>query len=98
MRMKISEARKGLRVRLSDEAKARHTLPADIAIDLRRSMLIPRHEGTLRSGRVLHSQPPYEEGLFVYVKWDGLPTPEKWHLADLVSCEPRRAAPPEGGV
>jgi len=84
--MRISEARKGLRVCLSDEARKRYTLPTDIQIDLKRAMLIPRIVGTLRSGRVLHSQPPHEEGLFVYVVWDGLSTPEPWHLTDLVEA------------
>lgn len=85
--MRISEARKGLRVRLSDEAKARYTLDIDTQIDLKRDMLIPRREGTLRSGRVIRlDTSKYEEGLVVYVLWDGLRTPEAWHLADLAAA------------
>lgn len=83
--MRISEAKKGLRVRLADEVRKRYLLDTDLAIDLRRSMLNPREAGTLRSGRVLRSDTAkgYEEGLVVYVKWDEMPTPEAWHLTDL---------------
>lgn len=81
--MKISEVKGKMRVRLTPEVRERHTLPVDTQIDLRRSMLIPREGGTLTSGRILRQRPGYEEGLFVRVKWDGLPTPESWHLRDL---------------
>lgn len=81
--MKISEAKKSLRVRLSEEARLRLTLDPDVAADLGRSMLIPRELGTLTSGRVLRQRPGYEEGLFVRVKWDDLATVESWHLVDL---------------
>lgn len=84
----MSDVRKGLRVRLSDAARARYTLPTDIQIDLKRSMLIPRNEGTVRSPRVLVSCPPYEEGLCVYVVWDGLASPEKWDLLNLEQARP----------
>lgn len=81
--MRMSEVRKGARVRLSAEAKALRTLPTDVAIDLGRSMLIPRGEGTVRSPKPVALRPPYEEGLVVYVNWDGLRSPEAWHLTDL---------------
>lgn len=86
--MKISEAKKGLRVMLSTETLAQHMLDPDVAISLDRSMLISRHLGTLRSGRVIRLRPPYEEGLVVYVVWDGLKTPEAWHLTDLSPARP----------
>lgn len=69
--MKMGEARKGLRVYPADPTKF--------------NPLIPRVEGTLTSGRITTFQPPYEEGLFVRVKWDGMPTPEYWHLTDLIA-------------
>lgn len=81
--MKMSEVRKGLRVRLSEEARLRHTLDPDTQIDLGRAMLIPRNEGTLRSPKPIALKRPYEEGLVAYVIWDGLRTPEAWHLKDL---------------
>ena len=82
--MKISEAKKGLRVRLTPKVKARYTLDIDVQIDLRRAMLIPRDLGTLRSGRVLTAHKVgEEEGAFVVVMWDGLRSPEKWHLTEL---------------
>lgn len=77
-----------MRVQLTPEVRARYLLPTDIAIDLRRSMLIPRNEGTLTSGRILRQRPGYEEGLFVRVKWDGLATPESWHIRDLEPANP----------
>ena len=70
--MKMSEAKKGLRVCLIPERFAQWEASP-----------IQRKFGTLTSGRILHSQPPYEEGLMVRVKWDGLKTPESWHLTDL---------------
>ncbi len=74
--MKISEARKGLRVTLSEPVANRYT----------GTYAEPwRVAGTLTSGRILHSKPPYEEGLFVRVKWDALTTPESWHLEDLAA-------------
>lgn len=79
----MSEVKGKMRVVLAPEARARHLLPTDLAIDLRRSMLIPRDGGTLTSGRILRQRPGYEEGLFVRVMWDGLRTPESWHIADL---------------
>jgi len=81
--MKISEAKKGLRVQLSAKARALHTLEPETAAQLGRSMLIPREFGTLISGRILKNKPGHEEGLFVRVIWDGLRTPESWHLVDL---------------
>ncbi len=81
--MKMSEVRKGVRVKLSDEARARHTLDIDVQIDLRRAMLIPRDEGTMRSPKPVASRPGYEEGLFAYVLWDGHRCHEAWHLHDL---------------
>lgn len=74
--MRMGEVRKGLRVQLSAAARARHTLPNG-------TTPIPRIEGTVRSPRPIATRPPYEEGLVVYVVWDGLPTPERWHLIDL---------------
>ena len=74
--MKMREARKGLRVRLRDELG---------------STVIERTVGTLTSGCIRASKPPYEEGLFVRVKWDTLPMPENWHLVDLVPVEAARA-------
>lgn len=88
--MKISEVRGKMRVCLSDEVRDRYTLPIDTQIDLKRRMLIPRVVGTLTSGRILRQRPGYEEGLFVRVKWDGLPTPENWHLSDLVPAKEAR--------
>lgn len=70
--MKMSEAKKGLRVCLTPEAYRRNDSP-----------LIQRHFGTLTSGRVVALKRPYEEGLVCRVKWDGLTTPENWHLTDL---------------
>ncbi len=81
--MKISESKKGLRVRLTDAVRVQYIMPIDAQIDLGRTMLNPREAGTLRSGRVLRQRPGYEEGLFVYVKWDEMPTPEAWHIHDL---------------
>jgi hypothetical protein len=81
--MRISEVRRGLRVRLSVSAKARHTLSDEVASRFGRSMLIPRVEGTVRSRKPIALRPPYEEGLVVYVNWDGLRSPEAWHLLDL---------------
>jgi hypothetical protein len=79
----MSEVRKGIRVRLAPEAKARYTLDIDTQIDLGRSMLIPRDEGTVRSPRPVVLKRPYEEGIVVYVMWHGLRSPEAWHLTDL---------------
>jgi hypothetical protein len=81
--MRMSEVRKGLRVRLSEEARLRYTLDIDTQIDLGRAMLIPRIEGTLRSPKPLALKRPYEEGIVAYVMWDGLRSPEAWHLTDL---------------
>jgi hypothetical protein len=81
--MRMGEVRKGARVRLSDKARALHTLPDEIAATLGRSMLIMRVEGTVRSPRPVALRRPYEEGLVAYVIWDGLRTPEAWHLVDL---------------
>lgn len=75
--MRMGEAAKGLRVCLTPEVFARH-----------QDSMVVRTFGTLTSGRILHSQPPYEEGLTVRVKWDGLTTPENWHLADLAAATP----------
>ena len=73
--MKMSEVRGKMRVRLSAAAAERN----DTAIKNGwRSQV-----GTLTSGRILRQKPGYEEGLFVRVKWDGMPTPESWHLLDL---------------
>lgn len=47
-----------------------------------------RPTGSLTSGRIKYSQPPYEEGLLVRVRWDGMPTPEYWHLVDLAPETP----------
>jgi hypothetical protein len=85
--MRISEVRRGLRVRLSAKAKANLTLSDEVAAQLGRTMLIPRVEGTVRSSRPIATRPPYEEGLVVYVNWDGLRTPERWHLLDLEACQ-----------
>lgn len=74
--MKISEAKKGLRVRLAPSVRERGYERGTYSAKWRLA-------GTLRSGRVIASRPPYAEGLCVYVKWDGMPTPEKWHLEDL---------------
>lgn len=79
----MSDVKGRMRVRLMPEVRARYLLPTDSAIDLRRSMLNPREGGTLTSGRILRQRPGYEEGLFVRVKWDEMPTPESWHIADL---------------
>ena len=65
---------------IRDAIKGRRVVLADLS---RYDPLIPRVEGTLTSGRVKASSPPYEEGLYVRVKWDGLTTPEYWHLTDL---------------
>lgn len=72
--MKISDAqgKKGLRVRLTEELR-----------DRQREAMIQRHGGVLTSGRVIRQKPGHEEGLYVRVKWDGMPTPENWHLVDL---------------
>lgn len=86
--MKISEVRGKMRVRLIPEVRARYLLPTDSQIDFRRTMLNPREGGTLTSGRILRQRPGYEEGLFVRVRWDGLPTPESWHISDLEPMEP----------
>lgn len=98
--MKISEVRGGMRVRLIPEVRTRYLLPTDAAIDLRRSMLNPREAGTLTSGRVLRQRPGYEEGLFVRVKWDEMPTPENWHIGDLepVPTEERASHSHHGGT
>ena len=69
--MLMREAHKDLRVQLTPEARSRQ-FHADWRV-----------AGLLTSGRLHHSQPPYEEGLMLRVKWDGMPTPEYWHLADL---------------
>ena len=86
--MKMSQPRKGMRVRLNDVVRKRWTLPDG-------RMLIPRLAGTLTSGRVLASQPPYVEGLFVRVLWDGLRSVEKWDLLDLeiIDAHARPASP-----
>lgn len=72
--MKISEAegKKGLRVRLIEKLR-----------DRQRGSLIQRTGGALTSGRILRQLPGHEEGLFVRVRWDGMPSPENWHLEDL---------------
>ena len=75
--MKMLEARKGLRVRLTPEVAERH-----------RNAFQQRELGTLTSGRVVALKRPYEEGLVVRVKWDGFKTPENWHLTDLVAASP----------
>ena len=67
--MKLSEVAKGRRVTLAD--------------DSRQNPMIPRDAGTLISGRLLTYAPPYGEGVHVRVKWDGLTTPESWHLEEL---------------
>jgi hypothetical protein len=55
--------------------------------------MIVRTLGTLTSGRILaNHRVGEEEGAFVRVKWDGLTTPEKWHLSELSK------AAPEGGA
>ena len=69
--MKISEARKGVRVTLRNHPKPTcYSYPWRLA-------------GTLTSGRVRNQLPGHEEGLFVRVKWDATPTPENWNIADL---------------
>lgn len=75
--MRISDARKGLRVQLTDDARRRFALT--YAQDW-------RVLGSLTSGRIKASPaefPGHEEGLFVRVKWDALPTPEYWNIAEL---------------
>lgn len=72
--MKISEAKKGLRVRLTDKAREPHKGSFSDAW---------RVHGTLTSGRVLPSRGKVVEGLYVRVKWDAMPTPESWDLTDL---------------
>lgn len=74
--MKMSEPRKGMRVALTPEIFARH-----------QDSLIVRRFGTLTSGRILPSRGRFVEGLCVRVKWDGLTTPEKWDLCDLVPAK-----------
>ena len=93
--MKMSEVRSGLRVRLSDEARKHYTLDIDAQIDLGRSMLILREEGTVRSPRPVALKRPYEEGLVVYVRWDGHTGHEAWHLTDLESVAPVASGSPE---
>ena len=66
--MKMGEARKGLRVCLKEPQKE----PS--------RTWHPRNAGALTSGRILYGHAPYEEGLYVRVKWDAMPTPENWHL------------------
>ena len=73
--MKMSDVKGKMRVHLSQAAAKRNT--AAIKHGWRSTT------GTLTSGRILASKPPYEEGLFVRVQWDGMPTPENWHLLDL---------------
>ena len=80
----MSDAVKGLRVCLAPAAFKRFE-----------DSMIVRRFGTLTSGRVLRQLPGHEEGLFVRVKWDGLTTPENWHLADLAPASPPPA--PEKG-
>ena len=74
--MKISEAKKGLRVQLTPKVRGYHTLPDG-------TMPHPRHVGTIRSPKPIASQPPYGEAICVYVIWDGMPTPEKWSILDI---------------
>lgn len=75
--MKISDAKKGLRVQLTATAQRRQMLPDG-------SMPIPRHAGTIRSPKPFAHQPPYDtEAVGVYVNWDGLKAAEWWNLLDL---------------
>lgn len=74
--MKISEAKKGLRVQLTEPRRKHLTFPDG-------TMAFPRHIGTIRSPKPIASQPPYGEDVCVYVVWDGMRTPEKWSLLDL---------------
>ena len=80
--MKLGEVAKGRRVTLAN--------------DDRQNPMIPRHGGTIVSGRLLTYAPPYGEGVHVRVKWDGLTTPESWHLEDL-RVLPTPAAPSHDG-
>jgi hypothetical protein len=75
--MRISDAKKGLRVQLTKTARERLTLPDG-------RMPIPRHAGTIRSPKPYANQPPYDtEAIGVYVVWDGLAAAEWWSLLDL---------------
>lgn len=74
--MKISDAKKGLRVQLTAERQKHERLPDG-------STPHSRFVGTIRSPKPIASQPPYGEDVCVYVIWDGMPTPEKWSLLDL---------------
>ena len=72
--MRISDARRGLRVTLTPKVAVRFKDPYSASW---------RVAGSLTSGRVLRQRPGYEEGLYVRVKWDTMPTPESWSLMDL---------------
>jgi hypothetical protein len=78
--MKMSEVTGKMRVRLSAAAASRHETA------IKNGWRSPT--GSLTSGRILASKPPFEEGLFVRVQWDGMPTPESWHLLDLEPVSP----------
>jgi len=79
-------------VKISDvDGKMRVCLRPDIYEGYAPYPWMRREFGTLTSGRILPSGSPYEEGLFVRVKWDGFPTPESWHLEDLVPALSQQA-------